>query len=65
MKTIQHCELPKLQDYHIQATSLIIEDWTGNLTISAAFTAPRSNLTHQQFIDDYLSRLGPRFISRR
>lgn len=59
---IKHYELPKIQDYHIQATSVVIEEWSGNLTISAAYCPPRANITDLQF-HDYFSCLGSRFIS--
>lgn len=60
--SIKHHELPKFQTDYLQATSIVVEDWTGPLTISAVYCPPRHVITHQQF-EDYFSDLGGKFIA--
>lgn len=58
---IKHYELPGFQYEHLQATSIVVEDWTGPLAISAIYCPPRHQITHLQFTN-FFSTLGPRFI---
>lgn len=60
--SIKHHELPKLQEDYMQATSIIVEDWTGPLALSAVYCPPPPNITSQQF-NNYFDTLGPRFLS--
>lgn len=61
-KNIKHYDIPGYQYDHIQASSVVIEDWTGPLTVSAIYAPPRHNITNQQF-SMFFSTLGPRFIA--
>lgn len=59
--SIKHYELPSYNFDHIQASSVVVEDWTGPLTISAIYCPPRHNINHQQFTH-FFGTLGPRFV---
>lgn len=59
---IKHHELPKYQYNYLQGTCLVVEDWSGPLTIGAVYCPPRHNITHQQF-NDFFATLGCRFLS--
>jgi hypothetical protein len=48
-KYIKHNELPKYETDHIQATNISIEDWDGNLTISAIYCPPRDKIKTEQY----------------
>lgn len=58
---IKHHELPSYRHNHIQSTSIVIEDWSGPLTVSAIYSPPRHNISNQQFTD-FFNTLGGRFI---
>lgn len=60
--SIKHYQLPNYQYDHIQAASIVVEDWTGPLTVSSLYCPPRHNITEQYFLD-YYTTLGPRFIA--
>lgn len=51
----------KLQTPQIQATSIEVEDWLGNLIIVAIYCPPRHIIKKSQFVDLF-SSLGPKFI---
>jgi hypothetical protein len=59
---ISHYELPKFCQPQIQATSVMVEDWAGPLSVSAVYCPPRHNISNQLFSDFFIS-LGPRFIT--
>lgn len=59
---IKHYELPKYQYDHIQAASIVIEDWSGPLTVSAVYSPPRHNISSPQYSDFFVS-LGNRFLA--
>lgn len=60
--TIKHHELLKYREPQLQATSIVVEDWLGPLTISAVYCPPRYN-NKQQNYEHYFHTLGDRFIS--
>jgi exonuclease III len=48
-KNIKHHELAEYEMDHIQATNILsIEDWDGNLTISALYCPPRHKTENEQ-----------------
>lgn len=49
--SIQHHELLKLQEDYILATSIIVEDWTGPIVLSAVYCPTPPNITSQPFND--------------
>lgn len=59
---IKHYELQKFQKEHIQATSVVVEDWIGSLTISALYSPPKHSITKAQYLE-YFKTLGTRFIA--
>lgn len=59
---IAHYELPKYQFNYLQATSIVIEDRTGPLTVSALYSPPRHNVICQDFTD-FFNTLGPKFLA--
>ena len=59
---IKHHMLPSFQTAHIQATSIAIEDRTGNFNISAVYCPPRHKITEGQ-LTEYFKTLGDRFIA--
>jgi hypothetical protein len=48
-KDIKHHKLPKYETDHIQATNISIEDWDGNLPISAIYCPPRHKIETGQY----------------
>lgn len=60
--TISHHELPKFRQPHIQATSVVVDEWSGPLTVSAVYCPPRHNISSQNFFE-FFSSLGPRFLA--
>lgn len=60
--SIRHYELQKFSKEHIQATSIVVEDWTGPLTISALYSPPKHSITKTQYLE-YYKTLGNRFIA--
>jgi hypothetical protein len=59
---IKHYELPPYKEEYIQATSIIIEDWIGPLTITAAYKPPRHNVSKEMF-KHFFQTPGHRFIA--
>lgn len=57
-----HHEVDKFQHEHIQATNIVIEDWTGPITISAVYCPPKHIIKTGQFLQLFQS-LGHRFIA--
>jgi hypothetical protein len=60
-KDIKHHELPKYETDHIQATNSI-EDWDGNLTISAIYRPPRHTIKKEQY-NAFINSLRHRFLA--
>lgn len=58
---VKHYELPPYSFDHIQASSIVVEDWSGPLTISAVYTPPRHNISHDQY-KDFFDTLGGKFL---
>jgi len=42
--SIKHYELPKFEQAHIQATSIMVDDWTGPISISAIYCPSKHNI---------------------
>lgn len=61
-ESIKHYELPNFQLDYLQATSLVVEDWTGPLTLSAVYCPPRHVITQQQF-ENFFNNLGNKFLA--
>jgi hypothetical protein len=63
-KEIKHHKLAKYEIDHIQATNISIvniEDWDGNLTISAIYCPPCYTIKKKQY-DAFINSLGHRFM---
>jgi hypothetical protein len=60
-KHIKHHELRKYETDYIQATNISIEDWAGNLAISAIYCPPRHKIKTEQ----YNAFIGHRFQCTR
>lgn len=59
---IKHYEVDKFQQEHIQATNCIIEDWTGEITISAIYGPSKHNIKEELYVD-FFKTLGKRFLA--
>jgi hypothetical protein len=46
---IKHHELPKSETACLQATSVVIEDWRGPITVSAVYCPPRHQISENEF----------------
>lgn len=60
--SIKHYELSKYSKNHLQATSIAIQDWKGQLVISAVYCQPKPTIKEDQFALFYQT-LGHRFIA--
>lgn len=60
--TLKHYPLQQFQTDHLQATSVVIEDTRGCLTISATYCPPRHSPKTEHF-NEYFSSLGAKFVS--
>lgn len=60
--TIKHHEISSYRHAHLQATSIIVEDWTGPLTISALYCPPKHAIKKELF-QQFFDTLGNRFIA--
>ncbi len=58
---LKYYELPCVQMDYLQATSIVVEDAKGPLTLSAVYLPPRFNVTQQHF-EELFNSLGNRFI---
>lgn len=61
-KGIRHFELSKYSEDHIQATSILLEEWSGQCTLSAIYCPPRHAITQDQF-SNYFQTLGDKFLA--
>lgn len=61
-KIIRHHEIPKFEQRHLQATSVVVEEWNGPITISAIYCPPRYIIKKEQF-QQFFKTLGQRFIA--
>lgn len=59
--SIKHYELPKFEQAHIQATSIMVDDWNGPISISAIYCPPKHNIKEQQFTT-YFDTLGAHLV---
>lgn len=59
---ISHFEMEPFSTDHLQATSIQVNGFHGDLTISAAYCPPRHKITQNQF-STYFTTLGSKFIS--
>lgn len=60
--TIKHYVLPEIQMDYLQAASIVVEDSSGPLTLSAVYFPPRFNVTEQNF-EQFFNGLGNKFLS--
>lgn len=61
-KNIKHHEIAKVSQKNIQATSVIIDDGHGPLTLSAVYCPPNLSIKKEQF-EAFFNSLGHRFIA--
>lgn len=59
---IKHYELQKHDKDYLQATSIVIEDWRGPLTVSSVYCPPRHTISQEKYLD-FFSTLSTRFIA--
>jgi len=59
--SIKHYEHYKINKNHIQATSIVIEEWNGPLTIAAIYCPPKYNNKKEHF-EEYFNILGSKFL---
>lgn len=60
-ENIKHHEAGKYEKENIQATSIVLEDNSGDLTVSAIYCPPKHNSKKQDYVD-FFNTLGNRFI---
>jgi exonuclease III len=60
--SIKHHETCKYDKDYLQATSVIVDEWTGPLTISAVYCPPRHVITKDQF-QQFYTTLGNQFLA--
>lgn len=58
---IKHHEANKYIEEYLQATSVVVEDWSGSITISAIYCPPKHAIKSTSF-EAYFKSLGKRFI---
>jgi exonuclease III len=61
-QTIDHHELQKYEENHLQATSIKVRTFPYDLSISAVYFHPRHNIKKEQF-GHFFSTLGQRFLA--
>lgn len=59
---IKHYEANKFQKNFPQATKVILEDLSGELTVSAIYCPPKHAIKMEHF-DSYFATLGKRFLT--
>lgn len=59
---IKHHEINKYSTEHLQATSIVIEDWSGPITISSIYTPPKHSVKQNQY-QAFFDTLGNKFIA--
>lgn len=59
---IKHHETVSFKKDFLQATSVIIEDWHGPLTVSAVYFPPKHAVKKEEF-EQYFKQLGNRFLA--
>lgn len=58
---IKHYVLPEYRKDHLQATTILIQEKIGELSVSAVYCPPRYNISDKNF-DTFFNTLGTRFI---
>lgn len=58
---IKHYVTNPFREKHIQATNVVVEDWTSPITFSTIYCLPKFNNKEEQF-KSFFSTLGPRFM---
>jgi len=61
-ETIENYELLKYEEDYIQATSIKVNGFPYEVTITAVYCPPRHNLKKEHF-GTFCQRLGPKFIA--
>lgn len=61
-ENIEHYELPRYEENHIQATSIKVKGFPHETSISAVYCPPRHNIKREQFVE-FFDTLGPTFIA--
>lgn len=59
---IKHHVGTTYQKDYIQATTIVLEDWTASTNITAVYCPPKYKITAEQF-ENFVSTLGQRFIA--
>lgn len=59
---IKHHLLGSYCKHHIQATNIVLSDWTSDITLSAIYCPPRYTIKEADF-NDFFQTLGSRFIA--
>lgn len=59
---IKHFQHPSYSSEHIQATSIVLEEWSGNCILSAIYCPPKHNIKQIQFTNFFKS-LGNKFLA--
>ncbi|CAH2095940.1 unnamed protein product [Euphydryas editha] len=59
---IKHYETEPFRTPKIQATSVVVEDWRGHLTVTALYSPPKHVIKKEEYIN-FFKTLGPRFIA--
>lgn len=59
---IKHYEYQKFQTEHIQATSIVLEEWSGKCILSAVYCPPRHAIKEEQF-SNFFKTLGDKFLA--
>uniref|UniRef100_A0ABD2XS64 Endonuclease/exonuclease/phosphatase domain-containing protein n=1 Tax=Trichogramma kaykai TaxID=54128 RepID=A0ABD2XS64_9HYME len=59
---IKHHAAEEYRQEYLQATTVVIDDWTGPLAVSAIYCPPKHAIDHTLF-ESFFSQLGHRFLS--
>ena len=59
---IKHHMHSTIRKTYLQATSIVIEEWTGNCVVSAVYCPPRFTISNEQF-SEFFKSLGSKFIA--
>lgn len=59
---IRHYAKNNFNEMYMQATSIVIEDWTGPITVSAIYSPPKYTIKREQY-ESFFNTLGERFIA--
>lgn len=61
-KTIKHHQMPHYKTDHIQATTIAVQDKSGNFNITAVYCPPKHKINASMFTE-FIATLGHRFIA--